>query len=367
MRFTLPLGFRRVAATLSKGMMKEKHHVADSFRKAAILCFVLAALAGCAPPPTSESVAEQPVAERDWRALLADLRAFERRIGFSATANFLAYSEARASYPFCGRVSRFYLPYSYLDPAIQWLDAVGEAECRAVDPHTDVIFGESEAVGESAAPLTPAMLAAPLDRFVYLVIHEDCHDQFKYPFGIEEALCNVIAFNAMEAFAQERFGEGTAETAALRRFVQEGRERAQAIVSVYDSLAALFARHSAARMSSAAFLRERAERLRAAEEALGWVEGALNNVSLANFMTYSRHSAPLERIHTALGGDLAETVAFFRRVDAAKPAAADVVTAHRLTDARSADVLRLHENAILAAARRAMPQGARSASQPADE
>ena len=55
---------------------------------------------------------------RDWDQLVQEVRAFERRIGFKDTRNFLTFEQEKEGFPFCGYVSRLYLPYSYEDPAM---------------------------------------------------------------------------------------------------------------------------------------------------------------------------------------------------------------------------------------------------------
>src|SRR5688500_20327801 len=82
---------------------------------------------------------------KEWEPLLEDLRAYQRRIGFERFDSFLEFSTEQGKYTFCGQVSRLYLPYSYEDPAIRWIDAT-EAECRNVGSHTDVCFGPVETV-----------------------------------------------------------------------------------------------------------------------------------------------------------------------------------------------------------------------------
>jgi len=65
------------------------------------------------------------------------------------------------------------------------------------------------------------MLVAPLNRFLYVVVHEDCHEQFELPHGIEEPLCNVIAFRAIAAFGEERLAS-LADRRAIQRYAREG-------------------------------------------------------------------------------------------------------------------------------------------------
>lgn len=283
----------------------------------------------------------------EWATLAGEIRAFQRRIGFEETNNFVHFSDEQGAFPFCGHVSRLYLPYSYEDPAIQWLDSVTEQECRAFGKTADAAYGALEALGESETPVTRSILAAPLDRLLYLVIHEDCHDQFELPYGIEEALCNVIAYKAMAAFSEEKFRSMPSEFAAIRRYVSDGSKQSHLTVALYEQLAALYARHDRSEMSLKTLLRERERIFRKAERELAWPKGSMNNVGIANHMTYSRHYPLLERVFDALGRDLAWTFAFFKHVDAIKPSSAEVMARHGLKNDSGVEFTRAYEAAVV--------------------
>lgn len=302
-------------------------------------------LAGCFALRSTDRDLAAPRPDHEWTALVAEVRAFEQRIGFQQTKNFLRSARDTEGFPFCGYVSRHYLPYSYEDPAIQWLDAATEEECRASGEGADVTFGTSEAVGERETPVTSSMLVAPLHRFLYLVIHEDCHEQFDLPYGIEEALCNVIAFKAMAAFSEERFRSQPLHRYAIQRFVREGAEHAYVTVASYERLAALYARHD--RMSPQALMREREKVFRTMERQIAWPRGTMNNVWIANAMTYSRHYTVIERVFEALGRDLARTVMFFKEVDATRPSAGEVTAKHGLKTNSGVDFVRAYEAAVI--------------------
>lgn len=281
-------------------------------------------------------------------ALIDGIRTFEHRIGFRSTDNFLDLDKETESYPFCGTISSLQLPYSYEDPAIQWANTPTEEECRRLaGPGADVYFGQTEAVGEQGTPVTTAMLSGSLVRFVYLVFHEDCHDQFDLPFGIEEALCNVIAYHAMDQYAGEKDRFSALERVALRRYSVREPERTRLAKAFYEQLEALYARHARREIPAQALLEERARIFARAERALAWERGSLNNVGIANDMTYSRHFPFLERVFIALGRDLARTVAFFRQVDARKPSYASVMKRHGLKSDQTVGFIRAYEAAVL--------------------
>jgi hypothetical protein len=312
----------------------------------AISAFVVVAAIGCvqwrefASPPA-------PDVASNWRALLDDLRAFERTIGYTPTNNFKSVTGERESYPFCGQASRYTLPYSYEDPAIRWFDNVSEEQCNAQRNEIDVYFGSVEAMGEIGTPVTPAMISGDLDRFIYLVIHEDCHDQFDLPYGVEEALCDVITYHAMAAFSKQKYRWYSREDRAIKSYTREQLRQTLATIRHYDRLDALYARYRRAEISAQVLLRERAVVFAAAERALEHDEGTLNNIVLANLMTYSRHYPILESVFLALGSDLARTVNFFRHVDKRKPSRAETLQRHRSADATSVEFVRAYEMAVV--------------------
>jgi len=311
-----------------------------------ISAFVAVAAIGCvqwrefASPPA-------PDVTSDWRALLDDLRAFERTIGYEPTNNFTSVTAQRESYPFCGQASRYTLPYSYEDPAIRWCDDVSEEQCNAESSEIDVYFGSVEAMGEIGTPVTPSMIGGTLDRFIYLVIHEDCHDQFDLPYGVEEALCDVLTYHAMAAFSKDKFRWYSREDRAIRSYTREQSKQTRATIRHYNQLDALYARYRRAELSAEGLLRERAVVFAAAERALEHDEGTLNNVVLANLMTYSRHYPFLESVFVALGSDLARTVNFFRHVDKRKPSRAATLQRQRIADENSVEFVRAYEMAVV--------------------
>jgi len=300
-----------------------------------------------------------PGVTSEWAELLGEIRGYERAIGFANTNNFANLTREQEAFPFCGRASRLVLPYSYEDPAIEWSDVGSEQACRALAREADIYYGESEALGEVATPLTPAMIEGKLDRFIYLVIHEDCHDQFNLPYGIEEALCDLLTFKAMAAFIAGKYGEYSLEAWAVRRYVETETARVYATITYYDQLAALYARYERKEISSEVLLRERAVIYKNASAVLNRSKGELNNVRIANHMTYSRHYPFLEGVYAALGRDLARAVVFFKRVDKLKPSAAAVMKLNRIKSRESLEFLRAYEVAVLETIRKALAEAVR--------
>lgn len=309
-----------------------------------------AVIGGCAQ--LQDWILPTPAVPAEWNALLDDVRAFERRIGFRETANFRDVFAERGGYRSCGVASKTSLPYSYQDPAIRWVSVQSEHECRAAAAGDDMFYADLEAVGEIGTSVTSMMLEGKLDRFLYLVIHEDCHDQFDLPFGIEEALCELITYKAMVAFSIEKYGAKAREDRAVRRYAEAQSRLTRATIQVYDAAEDLYARFAGQEISADVLGRERERLYRSNERKLEWTRGTLNNVGLASNMTYSRHYPFLEGVHDALGGDLARTVEFFRRVDREKPARAAFLKQMKLKDERDVAFVRAYEAAVVATIRR---------------
>lgn len=316
----------------------------------AALALLAATIAGCAGVRVP----------KEWEALLDEVKAFEQRIGFKKTDVFLEFSEEQGRVPFCGHVSRLYLPYSYEDPAIRWFDVATEQECRAYADGADVYFGTVEVLGEVGAAVSPEVLGVQLHRFLYLIIHEDCHEQFEFPYGIEEVLCNLIAYKAMAVFSEEKYGPAAREHAAIRRYANVESERTRAIRVLYEQLAGHYTRYERKEMSTDALLQERARIFGRAERVLAWRRGSLNNVGMANEMTYSRHYPLLESVYDALGRDLARTVAFFKRVDTIKPSQNEVMKKHGFTANDGVDFIRAYEAEIVGTIETALAEAVRN-------
>lgn len=292
----------------------------------------------------------------EWKEWLDELRAFERHIGYRDTNNFASVAVDRTSFPFCGRVSALHLPYSYQDPAIAWPEGLSEEQCRDVAQFTDVYYGVVEAWGEIGTPVTPAMIAGKLDRFIYLVIHEDCHDQFDLPYGVEEALCNVITYRAMDLFSQQKYRWYARENRVIKSYTGAQSRQTRATISHYRQIEALYERYRRGELTVGMLLQRRAIAFARAEKALEIGSGTLNNVVLANFMTYSRHYPYLESVFDALGRDLPRMIEFFRDVDKHKPARADLMKARGISDEKSVAFVKAYEDAVIETAEKLLAE-----------
>ena len=307
-----------------------------------------------APPPPKPPVIT-PDLLTEWQAIVRDLRVFQRTFGFRETRNFQSVSTKVVENRFCGIVSKRYLPYSYEDPAVSWYEDLPQEECVPEHRGQDVYFGTREVLGEVATPVTQSMLHGSLDRFAYLVIHEDCHDQFKQPYGIEEALCDVIAHEAMKRYARQppRASQPAWQTLVTYAVHQTALSKETAVQ--FEHVQAFFDEAKKARLSDRRFLEQRAFLFAEVERKIEWKPGDANNVTLAEAITYSRHYDRLEKIYVRLGSDLAAFVSHFQQLDTALAGIRRALRRKGLTESRGAAYLRAYENAILDLAEQKLP------------
>ena len=321
----------------------------------AVAAVCAAAVAGCTEIRNFFD-SEAPEIAGGWQGVLDEVRTFEKKIGFSGTENFKTLSPDHEPFSFCGQASRLVLPYSYEDPAIQWHDEKSEEECRAAGAGMDVYYGAVEALGEIGMPVTPSIIESRLDRFIYLIIHEDCHDQFQLPYGIEEALCEVITYNGMAAFSRQKYRWYTTESRSIQRYAADESRNARATIRHYEALESVYGRYQRKEITADQLLRDRAEIFRRADAETGKKGADLNNVIIAYEMTYSRHYPFLESMHEALGRDLGRTVAFFKAVDKAKPTPEAVMKRHKIASQESVEFVRAYEHEVIEATRKALAE-----------
>jgi hypothetical protein len=339
-------------AALAPDMALKRIRRALSAAGTALMCAALLLLAGCGPMRDFASPAA-PDLSAEWKALLDELRAFERTLGFRETRNFAQLTDERESYVYCGQASNRTLPYSYEDPAIRWLEQIDAEQCRDAGPDHDWYFGSVEVWGEIGTPVTPAMISGELDRFVYLVIHEDCHDQFQLPYGIEEPLCNIITYRAMAQFAAQKYRWYTPENRALRNYAVMQSRETRTTVAHYREVEALYAGFHRRELSLDDLMLARGTVFGKLERALDLPPGEMNNISLASHMTYSRHYGRLEGVVERLGPDLAQVVSYFRAIDAAKPTPQELMRKLSTSDRKSLEFVRANEEAVIRTIERA--------------
>mgnify|MGYP001591329605 FL=1 len=289
-------------------------------------------------------------------ALIQEMKAFEAQNGFAPTNNFLEYDPDVQNYPQCYSAPKSYLPYSYMDPAIAGSAGAGtEQECDAFSMGRDWYFYASEAVaGIGGTPITPAMVESPLDRFMYLVFHEDCHEQILgLARGINEAACDIIAMEMMIKFAEEKFGIGSRENNLAKNYLTCYQEKSRIVNEASERLFLLYEDYARKKVTKKDLLLKRAAIFREIDEKFTEVRRndpteyyrqiIFNNASLGFLLTYTRNQTLIEKVFDRLGHNLPQIVSFLRQVTKLQPGDEAIVEQYKLQDNFGVKFIRAEE------------------------
>lgn len=288
-------------------------------RKTALLLVLFLAIifnTACSTPRVDANTVDPQLLE-ERLALIRVIRKFEQRFGFTPVNSFLEYSEEVEAYPLCYLAPRTQLPYSYEDPLLrsrydasmtkEFCDQLG------IQLNMDAFFYAPEAVAGTGIPVTPALIKAPLGRFVFVVIHEDYHEQVNLPPSIEEPAGTLLAAEMAIEFARERFEEGSPEHKAVIEELKHRYASRFAKTRLFNTeLEVLYATYSEGEVSEEELLRKREEIFQRAQNQMN--HPVVNNAFLAFDMSYARYYPVVEEVFTTLGEDLIATVRFFERV-----------------------------------------------------
>ncbi len=253
------------------------------------------------------------------RELIAELKAFEASLGFSATENFQTYSEEMQSYDYYFYAPRTRLPYSLDDPLLQF--GTGKPENASVDlTMYDVFTYSIEALAHVKTPTTRSLLQAPLPRLIHVVLHEDWHEQMDSVLGIEEPSAEVVSYQAALLFTADKFGRGSAVYESLKDEFDNKLKESRIYSRYYDELSGLYALFNDGHISEAETLSRKSRLIKdMADDIEGvWGFGArpsqLNNAFIAFQMTYLRHFPLMYQVYSATNSNLLRTMAIFRSV-----------------------------------------------------
>jgi len=301
--------------------------------KTLFLIFAVFALFACAEKEAIKKDDTLYSVYKERMALVGDIKKYEENMGFKQTNNFLSYSGATNGYPICYIVSKFKLPYSYEDDAVDEITNIDKESCEAFNnKNTEAIFYPAEAVAGIGFPISRIMLEAPIARFLYLVFHEDFHEQVDLPAGIEEAVGDIIGLEAAKSFAKEKFGQNSNEYAAAENYADFMNGFAKEVLSSYSELEKLYGKLTV--MPENDFEMVRNEILEQLDKKLDYLTenhkikriiGKINIAYLGVIMTYSRHAALAEKVFLSMDGDIGKTFRFFKYIDTVKPSASMVM------------------------------------------
>jgi hypothetical protein len=282
------------------------------------------ALAACGAERIAPTV-DAPVPRQ---ALIAELQVFQETLGIERTGNFQRFSDAQDAVYRCYYTGPLKLPPSYETLALAEGDATG---CPLDEEQFDVFFYPIEAVATGSSPVSPALAAAPIERALVVVTHEDFHNQpdaQRAPFDIAEGAATLVGFLTARDFSLDRYGDTSAVFQRLDGEADRFLVKATIVNGHYERLRDLYVAYDAgalgrdeALVRKTRLYEELEASCRASEPSVSFnaCPAAMNNAGLAFDRTYVRHYPTWYDLHEALGRDTGATVAAFKRLLASGP------------------------------------------------
>lgn len=266
--------------------------------------------------------------------LIAEIKDFQKTLGFAEDGNFRSYSEKQRALYRCYYTGKLDLPESYDQLQLAEGSAAG---CSLDEAKYDVFFYEMEASASGDAPVTAMLAEAPLERLLVVVPHEDFHNQKETERAvpeIAEAASTLIGFLTASEFAKGKYGATSETFERLERESDLFLEKAQIVNAYFDRVGGVYRAFRDKQISRARAL-ERKEALFSELQrvcaaiapdpaSFNPCPGASNNAGLAFERTYSRYYPMLyelaaSRARDAGGTDAGATVAALKRLLNTRP------------------------------------------------
>jgi len=247
--------------------------------------------------------------------LVEEIKAFEKRLGFSETENFRIYSDEVEAYDYYFHTPSTELPYSLDDPMLKFGE--GTRENAPIDlKKNDVFFYSIQALAGIKTPVTKSLIESPLSRFIHVVFHEDWHEQIDLPLGIEEPSAEVVGYNAAMLFAEEKFGQDSEVYDTLNEELSKKHRESEIYRDYYEQLDAVYSSFHAGAITEKETLSEKEQLLKSMGDELkdlwGGKPDQLSNAFIAFQMTYQRHFPLMYQVFSKTDFDLVETVEILR-------------------------------------------------------
>lgn len=294
-------------------------------------------------------------------ALIGDIKKFQSGLGLPPTDNFLEYAEEVFCYPAGYTAPEDRVPYSYEDPVLTFHPNADPEKFYEIAKaeNKDAFFYNIPALAHrGGTPATPLLMWEDIERFLYVVFHEDYHEIITLPPGIEEPACNLISMELAKKFALARFGDGSREYRRINGYSALECSRTKIVLSLYRDLNRLCFEYRRGRMTTRNF---RNAKIRLCDAAYAeesrlihscgmehWYDPSFknpyNNVFVGFTMTYKRHLPLLERIFNPLDGNVSRITNVLRLLSREKPAKNEIKYWPGSTEA---DKIRLYERAII--------------------
>ena len=289
------------------------------------MLFLVAAAAGCIM--NRVTAIGSPSFPR--QELIAEIKDFQKTLGFDAQRNFLSYSQTQKAIYRCYYTGKLDLPGSYEQLRLAQGSVAG---CSLDEDQYDVFFYEMEAAASGTAPVTAALAEAPLERLLVVVPHEDFHNQTeteKAAPEIAEAASTLIGFLTASEFAKGKYGSESETFQSLDREARLFSEKARIVNAYFARLGGVYSAFRSKRISRQQALARKAELFAGLHQECAAITpepvsfnrclGAANNAGLAFERTYARYYPLLYELSAAHGQDARATVATLKHVLAARP------------------------------------------------
>jgi len=244
--------------------------------------------------------------------LIAEIKKFEKQIGYMKDINFHSYNPSEEAYHICYSTGTLNLPNDYTDSALKTTKGKKEG-CADNANEEDVFFYKSQAYSGGLG-LQRSLAEAPLERFIVVVFHEDYHEEIHLAHGDKnEAATTMMGMALAIDFAREKYGE---DSEMYRNLCLEPAlyiQKAIIVNKYYSKLRMLYANFNRFQISKADTLKRKAELLNELQKECiairPWPKTfnpcppALNNAGLAFDITYTRHFPRMYAMWVRCGKD----------------------------------------------------------------
>lgn len=300
------------------------------FRKVLVpgILALVAIAAGCI---MKRATATGPSSYRRYprQELIAEIKDFQKTLGFEEEGNFRSYSEEQRALYRCYYTGKLDLPESYEQLRLAEGSAAG---CSVDEEKYDVFFYEMEAAASGDAPVTEALAEAPLERLLVVVPHEDFHNQKETERAapeIAEAASTLIGFLAASEFAKGKYGPASETFKRLDREPGLFLEKARIVNAYFDRVDDVYRAFRAKQIGRAEALERKEELFSELNRECAAITpdpasfnpcpGASNNAGLAFERTYARYYPMLYELSASRGQDAGATVAALKRLLDTRP------------------------------------------------
>jgi len=250
--------------------------------------------------------------------VIPEIKELQRKLGFDHTRNFEHRSDHQRAFYRCYYTGKLELPASYDGLRLKQ----GTEGCSVDESKYDVFYYPAEAVANGSAPVTTSLAAAPLERVLVVVPHEDFHESRearKAPPPLDEASATLAGFLTAAEFARQRYGETSEVYQNLSREPELFLRKAEIVNRYHAKVSELYAaklnRETALVQKVRLFVeaQRECEAIQPDPRAFNKCLSAPNNAGLAFDFTYTRHYPRFYELYQSNGRQIGPTLDALRR------------------------------------------------------